>query len=145
MEQVGKLVAGATQGYFVDEKTAGANHITSIAQLNDPKIAAMFSDDGSGKAQLYRLPAGLGLRAGDRTSARRLQASPDRQPRPGRHGRVSRRRSSPATSRASRCCITPTSRYWLSQVLVPGKDVEQLTVPFTSLPARTDPKLTTLA
>jgi glycine betaine/proline transport system substrate-binding protein len=34
--------------------------------------------------------------------------------------------------------------YWVSQVLVPGADVVQLTVPFTSLPAPTDPKLTTL-
>ena len=58
--RVGQLIVGATQGYYVDAKTAKAHGITSVAQLSDPGVAALFSDDGKGKAQLFGCPPGWG-------------------------------------------------------------------------------------
>ena len=55
----------------------------------------------------------------------------------------SRPKSSPVSSGKPVLYYT-YNPYWVSQVLAPDKDVVQLTVPFTSLPTPTDPKLTTL-
>ena len=144
LERVGKLIEGATQGYFVDAKTADAHHITSIAQLSDPKIAALFSDDGSGKAQLYGCPPGWGceLAIEHHLDAYKLRPTVNHV-----QGDMAVLASEIiARSKSQKPVLYYTyNPYWVSQVLVPGKDVVQLTVPFTSLPAPTDPKLTTLA
>lgn len=48
----GTYVSGAAQGYLIDKKTADKYKITNIAQLKDPKFAALFDADGNGKADL---------------------------------------------------------------------------------------------
>ena len=52
LSRKGVYAAGAAQGYMIDKKTAQAHGITNLAQLKDPKIAALFDIDGDGKADL---------------------------------------------------------------------------------------------
>ena len=53
-EQVGEgsIIGGGINGYLIDKKTALANNITTLDQFKDPKVAALFGEGGAGKAQL---------------------------------------------------------------------------------------------
>lgn len=42
----GMIVGGGVNGYLIDKKTATAHNITSLAQMKDPKLAALFGKDG---------------------------------------------------------------------------------------------------
>jgi glycine betaine/proline transport system substrate-binding protein len=42
----GMIVGGGVNGYLIDKKTATAHSITSLAQMKDPKLAALFGKDG---------------------------------------------------------------------------------------------------
>ncbi len=42
----GMIVGGGINGYLIDKKTATAHNITTLAQMKDPKIAALFGKDG---------------------------------------------------------------------------------------------------
>ncbi|NDJ62921.1 MAG: glycine betaine/L-proline ABC transporter substrate-binding protein ProX, partial [Chloroflexi bacterium] len=52
--------AGALQGYLIDKATADEFGITSIAQMADPEIAALFDTDGDGAANLTGCNDGWG-------------------------------------------------------------------------------------
>ncbi|WP_426237571.1 glycine betaine/L-proline ABC transporter substrate-binding protein ProX [Pararhizobium sp. DWP1-1-3] len=54
----GNIVGGGTNGYLVDKKTADEYHLTSIDQLKDPKIAALFDTNSDGKADLVNCDPG---------------------------------------------------------------------------------------
>lgn len=56
----GPLVANAAQGILIDKKTADTYGITSVTQLKDPEIAALFDMDGDGKADLTGCNPGWG-------------------------------------------------------------------------------------
>lgn len=61
VEPVGYQVkAGALQGYLIDKATADEHGITSLADFQDPEIAALFDSDGDGKADLTGCDAGWG-------------------------------------------------------------------------------------
>jgi glycine betaine/proline transport system substrate-binding protein len=61
VEIVGTEVeAGALQGYLMDKATSDTYGITSISQLADPELAALFDSDGNGKANLVGCPEGWG-------------------------------------------------------------------------------------
>ncbi|MBY5163756.1 glycine betaine/L-proline ABC transporter substrate-binding protein ProX [Salsipaludibacter albus] len=47
-----QVESGALQGYFVDLATAVEHDITELADLADPEVAALFDDDGNGRADL---------------------------------------------------------------------------------------------
>lgn len=142
LERVGHLIEGATQGYFIDAKTAAAYDIKSIDQLTDPKIAALFSNNGA-KAQLYGCPPGWGceLAIEHQLTAYKLRSNIQHV-----QGDMAVLASEiVARYKSGKPTLYYTyNPYWVSQVLVPGKDVVQLTVPYTSLPNETDAKMTTL-
>lgn len=46
------LVRDSLQGYLIDEKTAAAHNITSLADFRRPGIAALFDQDQDGRADL---------------------------------------------------------------------------------------------
>ncbi|RAH96831.1 proline/glycine betaine ABC transporter substrate-binding protein ProX [Acuticoccus sediminis] len=143
MVRLGALVEGATQGYFIDKATAEAHDISSIDQLQDPEIAALFSADGSGKAQLFGCPPGWGC---ERVIEHQMDAYELRPTVDHVQGDMAVIASEILARHASG---EPVVYYtymplWVSQILVPGEDVVQLTVPFTSLPESDDPTLTTL-
>ena len=53
VERVGTAVNdGALQGYFADKATAELHGITSLGDLADPDVAALFDTDGDGRAEL---------------------------------------------------------------------------------------------
>lgn len=42
----GMITGGGINGYLIDKKTAAAHNITSLEQMKDPKLAALFGKDG---------------------------------------------------------------------------------------------------
>ena len=61
IEPVGTQVDnGALQGYLIDKETADDLGITSMSDLADPATAAVFDDDGDGKADLIGCNEGWG-------------------------------------------------------------------------------------
>ncbi|GAB7536856.1 glycine betaine/L-proline ABC transporter substrate-binding protein ProX [Burkholderia sp. 22PA0099] len=52
----GMIIGGGINGYLIDKKTADAYKITNLAQLKDPKLAALFGNDG--RAQLISCDPG---------------------------------------------------------------------------------------
>ena len=134
---VGKLVDNSLQGYLIDKATADAHGITSLAQLSDPEIAKLFDIDGNGKADLYGCETGWGCEI---VIEHHLDAYGLRDTVEHRQGgyfaiipdAVERVKSGQSTLYYT---WTPL---WLSGVLRPGEEVIWLTVPFTSLPDRTD-------
>ncbi len=61
IEPIGfQVEAGAIQGYLIDKATADELSITSMNDLVDPAIAAVFDTDGDGLADLYGCNDGWG-------------------------------------------------------------------------------------
>lgn len=61
VEAVGyQVAAGALQGYLIDVASAEEYGITSLADLTDPALAAVFDSDGDGLADLTGCDAGWG-------------------------------------------------------------------------------------
>lgn len=134
----GVYSGGALQGYLIDKKTADKHQIKSIDQLKDPKIAALFDANGDGKADLAGCNPGWGCEKviehhldsyGLRDSITHNQGS---------YGAIIADSIARYKQGESIFYYTWTP-YWVSGVLVPGKDVSWLQVPFSSLPgARKD-------
>ena len=132
MTKVGTLVEGALQGYLVDKASFDAG-ITDLAQLKDPAIAARFDADGDGKADLAGCVPGWGC---ERVIEHQLTAY-------GLRATVTHNQGEYNAIIADTIARFKTGKpvlyytwtpYWVSGALVPGKDVEWLSVPFTSLP-----------
>ncbi len=50
--KTGNIIPGLKQGYLIDKKTAEKHGITSLNDLTDPDVAALFDTDKDGKADL---------------------------------------------------------------------------------------------
>jgi glycine betaine/proline transport system substrate-binding protein len=133
MTRIGSLISGAAQGYLVDKATAEKYGITNIDQMKDPEIAALFDTDGDGKANMVGCEPGWGC---ERVIEHHMDAYELRDAVNHDQG-------------AYFALIADTiERYkagepifyftwtpmWLGGVLVPGKDVVWLNVPFSSGP-----------
>ena len=123
----------ALQGYLIDKKTADKYRITNIGQLTDPKLAKLFDTDGDGKADLAGCTPGWGC---ERVIENHLGAYKLRET-------VDHRQGSYAALIADVIARQRTGKpvlyyawapYWVGAVLVPGKDVVWLEVPFSSQP-----------
>lgn len=60
LERTGTFISNVLQGYKIDQATAEEYGITSLEQLQDPEIAALFDTDGDGKANLTGCNPGWG-------------------------------------------------------------------------------------
>ena len=61
IEAVGQQIeSGALQGYMIDKTTADSMGITSMSDLEDPSVAAVFDRDGDGLADLVGCNEGWG-------------------------------------------------------------------------------------
>jgi glycine betaine/proline transport system substrate-binding protein len=131
--KVGGLIKGAGQGYLVDKKTAEQYGIKNIEQLKDPKIAKLFDTDGDGKADLAGCPPGWGC---ERVIEHQLDAYGLRNTITHHQGEfLVMAADTISRYKAGQSVLYYTyTPLWVSQVLVPGKDVVFLEVPFTSLP-----------
>jgi glycine betaine/proline transport system substrate-binding protein len=124
---------GALQGYLIDKKTAQAYDITNIAQLKAPEIAKLFDANGDDKADLTGCTPGWGC---EQVIEHHLDAY-------GLRDRVTHNQGSYSAIIADTIARYKQGQpilyytwtpYWVSGVLVPGKDVVWLQVPFSSLP-----------
>jgi len=132
ISKVGTLVQGALQGYLVDKASYDAG-VKNLGDLKDPKIAARFDDDGDGKADLAGCVPGWGC---ERVIEHQLTEYGLRDTVTHNQGEynaiiadtISRQKNGKAVLYFT---WTP---YFVSGALVPGKDVEWLSVPYSSLP-----------
>jgi len=133
LSRTGAYIPNCAQGYLIDKKTAEAHGITNIGQLKDPKLAKLFDDDGDGKADLAGCPPGWGC---ERVIEHQMDAF-------GLRGTVTHNQGeysaviadSISRYREGRPILYYTwTPYWVSGVLVPGRDVVWIEVPFSSLP-----------
>ncbi|RCK27157.1 glycine/betaine ABC transporter substrate-binding protein [Thalassospira profundimaris] len=124
---------GALQGYLIDKKTADKYNITNVSQLADPEIAKLFDNNGDGKADLSGCNPGWGCEG---VIEHHLDAYGLRDTVTHNQGSYSAIIADTITRyKAGESILYYTwTPYWVSGVLVPGKDVTWLQVPFSSLP-----------
>lgn len=125
--------SGSIQGYLIDKKTAEAHGITNIEQLKDPEIAKLFDADGDGKADLAGCPPGWGC---EKVIEHHMDAYDLRDTVTHNQGSYSAIIADAITryEDGEPILYYTWTPYWVSGVLVPGKDVTWLQVPFSSLP-----------
>ncbi len=133
MVKVGTIIPDVTQGYLIDKKTADKYGITSIEDLKKPEIAKLFDSNGDGKADLTGCNPGWGC---ELVIEHHIKAY-------GLGKTVTHNQGSYFALMADTIAryqkgepilYYTWSPQWVSGVLVPGKDVEYLSVPFTDLP-----------
>ena len=134
VERVGILIENCMQGYFIDKKTANRYHVNRLDQLQDPDIAGLFDIDGDGKADLTGCHPGWGC---FRVIEHQLDAFDLRDV-------ITHHQQDDYFAMIEETIQRfqegkPIFYYtwtplWVSGVLVPGRHVEFLNVPFTSLP-----------
>ncbi|CAM3698488.1 Glycine betaine-binding periplasmic protein precursor [Vibrio aerogenes CECT 7868] len=129
----GQYISNAAQGYLIDKKTAQQYNITNIGQLKDPKLAKLFDANGDGKADLTGCNPGWGCEG---VIEHQLDAF-------GLRNTVTHNQGNYAAIIADTISRYKNgdpilyytwTPYWVSGVLVPGKDVIWLQVPFSALP-----------
>lgn len=143
MLKVGELTPGALQGYLIDKKTADKYNITNIDQLKDPKIAKLFDADGDGKADLSGCNPGWGC---ERVIEHQLTEYGLRDTVEHNQGTYFALIADTISRyKAGQSVLYYTwTPLWVSGTLVPGKDVEWISVPYTSLPGERQEVDTTL-
>ncbi|KFK92289.1 MULTISPECIES: glycine betaine/L-proline ABC transporter substrate-binding protein ProX [unclassified Serratia (in: enterobacteria)] len=129
----GIYINGAAQGYLIDKKTAEQYQITNIAQLKDPKIAKLFDTNGNGKADLTGCTPGWGCEAVINHHLNTYGLSNSVEHNQGNYAAIIADTITRFKEGKPVLYYTWTP-YWVSDVLVPGRDVVWLQVPFSSLP-----------
>ncbi len=129
----GKYINGAAQGYLIDKKTADAYAIDNIGDFKDPKIAKLFDTNDDGKADLTGCQPGWGCEA---VIEHHLDAFDLRDSITHNQGQYAAIISDTITryNNDEPIFYYTWTPYWVSGVLIPGKDVVWLEVPFSSLP-----------
>jgi len=138
--RTGAYAGPAAQGYLIDKATADKYHITNIDQLRDPALAKLFDHDGDGKADLTGCNPGWGCEAmiENHMDAYKLRETV-------KHVQGSYPALMADTigrfQRGDAILYYTWTPYWVSGVLVPGKDVVWLQVPFSSNPEKANTRL----
>lgn len=132
LERVGPLVEGLVQGYLIDKPTYDSG-IHDLSQLADPAVAALFDANGDGTADLAGCVPGWGC---ERVIEHHLTEYGLRDTVTHNQGAYNALMADTIARHENGQPIlyftwTP---YWVSGALVPGTDVEWLSVPYTSLP-----------
>lgn len=124
---------GALQGYLIDKATADKHGITNLGQFKDSRIAKLFDANGDGKADLSGCNPGWGC---EKVIEHHLDAYGLRDSVTHNQGSYSAIIADTiARHKQGQSILYYTwTPYWVSGVLVPGKDVVWLQVPFSSLP-----------
>lgn len=123
----------ALQGYLIDKATAEKHGIDNIGQLKDPEIAKLFDANGDGKADLAGCNPGWGC---EKVIEHQLDAFGLRDTVTHNQGSYSAIIADTITrhKKGEPVLYYTWTPYWVSGVLVPGRDVTWLQVPFSSLP-----------
>ncbi|GHC60107.1 glycine betaine/L-proline ABC transporter substrate-binding protein ProX [Neogemmobacter tilapiae] len=132
MSRVGVYIEGALQGYLIDKATYDSG-VTDLSQLKDPAIAAKFDADGDGKADLAGCIPGWGCERVIETAMDAYELRDTVTHNQGAYQAMIADVMSRHSNGEPILYYTWTP-YWVSGALVPGRDVEWLSVPFTALP-----------
>ncbi|PWC12550.1 glycine betaine/L-proline ABC transporter substrate-binding protein ProX [Brenneria corticis] len=124
-------VNNAAQGYLIDKKTAEKYHITNIEQLKDPDIAKLFDINGNGKADMTGCNPGWGCEAAINYHLKAYGLTDAVEQNQGNYAALMADTLSRYKEGKPILYYTWTP-YWVSNVLVPGKDVIWLQVPFSA-------------
>ena len=135
VEAVGTQVDdGALQGYFVDAATAAAHGISSLGDLADPALAALFDHDGDGRADLVGCEVGWSCALTIDHHLRTYGLSDTVEHVQGDYSPLIA--ETIARHRAGQPVLYYTwTPNWTVGEMVPGRDAVWLEVPFASLPA----------
>lgn len=132
MTKVGHYIEGALQGYLIDKKTYDSG-VTDLGQLADPEIAKKFDADGDGKADLAGCIPGWGCERVIETGLDAYKLRDTVTHNQGAYQAIIADTMARFQNGQPILYYTWTP-YWVSGALVPGRDVEWLSVPFTALP-----------
>jgi glycine betaine/proline transport system substrate-binding protein len=140
LSRTGNYIEGCAQGYLVDKKTADKYNINNIGQLTDPKIAKLFDANGDGKADLAGCVPGWGC---ERVIEHQMAAFKLRDTITHNQGEYSAIMAETITRyKEGKSILYYTwTPYWVSGVLVPGKDVSWIEVPYSAHPNGVDTRL----
>jgi len=138
--RVGAYAGPAAQGYLIDKATADKYHINNIDQLRDPALAKLFDHDGDGKADLTGCNPGWGCEAMIEHHMDAYKLRPTVKHVQGSYAALIADTIGRYQRGESILYYTWTP-YWVSGVLVPGKDVVWLQVPFSANPDKADTRL----
>lgn len=133
LERTGTYIANVLQGYKIDKATADEYGITSIDQLKDPEIAALFDTDGDGKANLTGCNPGWGC---ELVIEHQLDEYGLRDTVQHDQGQYFALIADTITryQQGEPVLFYTWTPLWVSGVLKEGEDVTWLEVPYTSLP-----------
>lgn len=135
--RAGPLYQNAMQGYFIDLKTAEKHGITSLAQMKNADIAALFDTDGDGLANLTGCNPGWGC---EKVIEHHLDAYELRDSINNDKGEYFALIANTIEryQAGESIFFTAWAPNWIMSVLAPGKDVVFLNAPFSSLPGEED-------
>lgn len=133
LERTGTFIADVLQGYKVDKATAEEYGITSLEQLQDPEIAALFDTDGDGRANLTGCNPGWGC---ELVIEHQLDDYELRDTVQHDQGQYFALIADTITryEQAEPILFYTWTPLWVSGVLQEDEDVTWLEVPYTSLP-----------
>lgn len=126
--RAGTYSRNAVQGYLIDKVTAEKYQITSIMQLKDPKLAALFDTDGDGKADLTGCNPGWGCELAINKHLKGLELESSITHRQGNYqaliaDTITRYKG------GKPILYYVWTPFWVNTVLRPGKEVRWLEVP----------------
>ncbi len=132
MTKFGDFIAGAVQGYLVDTASYEVG-VQNIGDLTDPEIAKRFDADGNGTADLAGCAPGWGC---ERVIEHHLTEFDLRDTVTHNQGAYNAIISETVAREAAGEPIVyyTWTPYWVSGVLVPGDNVQWISVPYSSLP-----------
>ncbi|MDC0661235.1 glycine betaine/L-proline ABC transporter substrate-binding protein ProX [Marinobacter sp. SS21] len=136
----GHYISGAAQGYLVDKASADKYGIDNLGDFKDPDIAKVFDTDGDGKADLTGCQAGWGCEG---VIEHQLDAFELRDTISHKQGQYAAIISDTITryKEGEPIFYYTWTPYWVSGILVPGRDVVWLEVPFSANPNNSDTEL----
>ncbi|WP_028879775.1 glycine betaine/L-proline ABC transporter substrate-binding protein ProX [Terasakiella pusilla] len=140
LSRTGAYIEGCAQGYLIDKKTAEKYNITNVGQLQDPEIAKLFDANDDGKADLAGCVPGWGC---ERVIEHHMGAYKLKDTVTHNQGEYSAIIAETITryKEGKPVLYYTWTPYWVSGVLVPGKDVVWLEVPHSAHPNGIDTKL----
>lgn len=130
IEPIGfQVEAGALQGYLIDKATADELGITSMSDLADPSVAAVFDEDGDGLADLQGCNDGWGCNLVIGEHLEELDWGPNVEQVVADYGDLIGDVVIPRVEAGEPVLFYTWTPNWTIDVLVPGEDVVWLESP----------------